>query len=232
MRRMTAITAAVCMMVVGALTMTVKAQDFNALEKTFLTFSAPFEVPGMTLPAGIYTFKLADTPGRNVVQVMSQDEKTIHGQFLFVPAVRRDATGDTVVTFRETAEGTTPAVHYWYYPGETIGKEFIYPKEQALRIATRTNSTVLSTEGQISAAPSAPVQQAAVAPPVQPTVAAPVEQPRNEVVSNTAVGTSGAQAETQVAALELPRTASPLALSGLLGLLALAGGLGLRVVRQ
>ncbi len=221
MTRKTAITAAVFMMVVGALTMNVKAQDFNSLEKTFLTFSAPFEVPGMTLPAGVYTFKLADTPGRNVVQVLSRDEKTIHGQFLFVPAVRRDASGETVVTFRETAEGSTPAVHYWYYPGETIGKEFIYPKEQALRIAARTNSTVLSSEGQITAAPIAPAPQAAVQP---------IEQPRT-VVDNTPIA-AAPQPERQIAALELPRTASPLALSGLIGLLALAGGFALRAVRQ
>jgi hypothetical protein len=47
------------------------------------------------------------------------------------------------------------------------------------------------------------------------------------------VGTSGAQAESQVArADELPRTASPLALTGLMGLLSLAGAMGLRAYRQ
>ena len=34
-------------------------------------------------------------------------------------------------------------MHYWYYPGETIGKEFVYPKDQAVKIAARTHETVL-----------------------------------------------------------------------------------------
>ena len=151
MKRVTAIAAALFVAALMALTINVSAQDFNPLEKTYLTFSAPVELPGMTLPAGTYTFKLADTPSRNVVQVLSQDEKKIHGQFLFVQAQRRDASGDTVVTFRETAEGTTPAVQYWYYPGETIGKEFIYPKAQAEKIAARTGQQVRSEEGYVAA---------------------------------------------------------------------------------
>src|SRR4030095_7238071 len=55
----------------------------------------------------------------------------------------------TVVMFKETAAGQTPAVHYWYYPGESIGKEFVYPKSQALKIAARTNERVLSTDGEV-----------------------------------------------------------------------------------
>ena len=105
----------------------------------------------MTLPAGTYMFKLADTPSRNVVQVLSQDEKEILGQWLFVQAERTDVTGETVIIFKETREGTTPAVQYWYYPGEKIGKEFIYPKDQATRSAARTGATVLTEGGPISA---------------------------------------------------------------------------------
>jgi hypothetical protein len=212
------------------------------------------------------------------VQVLSQDEKTVHGQFLFVQANRLEASGDTIVTFRETAEGTAPAVHYWYYPGETIGKEFIYPKDQALKIAARTHSTVLSVDGEVG--PNAQVssvdesgkvtpwqREAAAAPvnqdasvPAQPTAAAgslagnrqPVRETTidNDVARDTSVGTSGQAAassqtttssqptttapvnEGRIAASELPRTASPLPISGLLGLLSLAGGLGLRAFRR
>ena len=69
------------------------------------------------MPAGTYTFKLADTQSRNVVQVLSQDEKQIHGQFLFIPAERMNVTGETVITFRETREGATPAVQDLVLPG-------------------------------------------------------------------------------------------------------------------
>lgn len=298
MKRVTAIAAVMVAAVLVAFTLNVRAQDLNPQEKTYLTFSGPVELPGMTLPAGTYTFKLADTPGRNVVQVLSQDEMTVHGQFLFVQANRTEPTGETVVTFRETAEGATPAVQYWYYPGEAIGKEFVYPKDQAMRIAARTNSTVLSTDGEITPESTvssvdaqgnvtawdrdqrntqAPVGQGSaaaqtpdldVAAPAQPSAAAgslagnrgaqTEREPAAEatVSGQAVVGTSGAsanagvaadtqdqpaprqdtsagaQADGQFAGNELPRTASPLALTGLIGLLSLAGGVGIRAMRR
>lgn len=126
------------------------AQQTNAQEKTFLTFSNPVELPGVTLPAGTYVFRLADTPGRNVVQVLDRTEGEVLGQWLFVQANRLDPTGETVVTFREERAGATPAVQYWFFPGEGIGKEFVYPEDQARQIASRTGQTVLSTEGDIT----------------------------------------------------------------------------------
>jgi hypothetical protein len=280
MKRVTSMATVAIAAVILALGISVGAQDFNPQERTFLTFSNSVEMPGMTLPAGTYTFRLADTPGRNVVQVLSQDEKQIHGQFLFIQAQRPEVTGETVITFRETKEGSTPAVQYWYYPGEKIGKEFIYPKDQALKIASRTGATVMTEDGPVSsnttasstnsqgqvtewqreqatASPSdanvqgsaglavEPAQQAAApapAPAPERTVAqaAPAPQPtpapaRETEPAPSAVGTSGIQDAPPQAAgnapAELPRTASPLALSGLIGLLSLAGATGLRIFR-
>jgi cobalamin biosynthesis Mg chelatase CobN len=71
-----------------------------------------------------------------------------------------------------------------------------------------------------------------------PVVENPPEATVSENRAQTPVGTSGAQKaqeNTPVASkgsAELPRTASPLAFSGLLGLLSLAGALGLRVTRH
>lgn len=227
MKRAITIATASVAAVLLALTVGVSAQ-FETHDRTFLTFSAPVEMPGVTLPAGTYVFKIADTPSRNVVQVFDKDEKDIIGQWLFVQAQRPQATEETVVTFKESREGTTPAVQYWYYPGERAGKEFIYPKQQALQIAARTGAEVRSDDGAVTGA-GLPAEQ-----PAQATVA--VAEPVAEVAPQRteAVGTSGVRQESTVARNdnELPRTASPLALSGLLGLLALAGAAGLRRYRQ
>jgi len=150
MKRVTSIATAIVLAVLVGMSARVAAQNPVPSERTFLTFSNSVEMPGVTLPAGTYVFRLADSPTRNVVQVMSKDGKDILGQWTFVQAQRPKATEDTVVMFKEMPEGTAAAVQYWYYPGETIGKEFIYPKDQAQKIANRTGVSVLSDEGRVA----------------------------------------------------------------------------------
>ena len=150
MKRVTLIATAIVLAVLVGMSARVAAQNTVPSERTFMTFSNTVEMPGVTLPAGTYVFRLADTPTRNVVQVLSGDEKDILGQWTFVQAERPKVTEDTVVMFKESPEGTMPAVQYWYYPGERIGKEFIYPKDQAQKIANRTGASVLSEDGRVA----------------------------------------------------------------------------------
>jgi hypothetical protein len=121
-----------------------RADEWN--KKTILTFSGPVQVPGATLPAGSYVFKLADIPGnRHVVQVFDKDEKKIYTTLLSVPNQRSEPSDKPVILFSERATGSPQAVKVWYYPGDTIGDEFVYPKTQAIRIAKETHSRVLAT---------------------------------------------------------------------------------------
>lgn len=150
MTRLSAIAIGLSLMLVGMPTRAA-AQQPDTRDRTIMTFSAAVELPGMRLEPGTYVFRLADTASRNVIQVLSQDEMQVLGQWLFVSAERREVTGDTVVTFREASADTTPAIQFWFYPGETIGKEFIYPKDQALRIAQRTGVGVLTEDGRVEA---------------------------------------------------------------------------------
>jgi len=152
MKRVTVIATAMVLAVLVGTSARLAAQNTVANERTFMTFSNSVEMPGVTLPAGTYVFRLADTPTRNVVQVLSKDEKDILGQWTFVQAKRNKPAEDTVVMFKEMPEGTMPAVQYWYYPGESIGKEFIYPKDQGQKIANRTGASVLTDDGRVSAA--------------------------------------------------------------------------------
>jgi hypothetical protein len=271
MKRVTLIATALLVAVLAVLSSRVAAQETNVQEVTYLTFSNTVEMPGVTLPAGTYMFRLADTPSRNVVQVLDRDGKDIKGQWLFVQAERPEVSGDTVIMFKENREGATPAVQYWYFPGEKIGKEFIYPKDQAQKIAARTGQQVRTESGYVTAqsAEAGNVVNGAGLPPEnnsasddsalrnapassQPTASAGSltgnrgvdTTARNEPAdtsqavgtsgstSTSAVGTSG-QAESQTArATTLPKTASPLPISGLIGLLSLAGALRARAARR
>jgi hypothetical protein len=128
----------------------VRADEWD--KKTILTFSGPVQIPGATLPAGSYVFKLADIPGnRHVVQVFDKDEKKLYTTMLAIPNERLDPSDEPVVLFSERATGSPQAVKVWFYPGNRIGNEFVYPKTQAMRIAKETRQSVLATNDDSTA---------------------------------------------------------------------------------
>jgi hypothetical protein len=122
-----------------------RADEFN--KKTILTFSGPVQIPGATLAEGTYVFKLADLQGnRHVVQVFDKDEKKIYGTILAIPDQKLEPSDKPVVLFAERPAGVPQAIRAWFYPGETIGNEFVYPKSQAMRIAKETHQSVLAMD--------------------------------------------------------------------------------------
>src|SRR5258708_4637983 len=207
-----------------------RADDWN--KKTILTFSGPVQIPGATLPAGSYVFKLADIPGnRHVVQVFDKDEKHIYTTMLAIPNERLEASDKPIVLFSERPSGSPVAVKVWYYPGERIGNEFVYPKAQAMRIAKASRQSVLAmnndanignTAGEIpAAANTAEVgrfdeagtwesDNKAVAVNGSSSTAAPA--PASRMARANTSGTSG----SRPARKHLPPTSSSLALFELL----------------
>ena len=124
---------------------TASAQDSNWNQRTYFTFSAPVELPGKTLPAGTYLFKVVDSPSnRHVVQVFDKDEKNILATILAIPAQRMEPSDDPEVRFMEVSANQPAAIRTWWFPGRTIGHEFIYPKDQAMRLAKGANTSVLT----------------------------------------------------------------------------------------
>src|SRR4026209_2498632 len=76
-------------------------------KKTILTFSGPVQIPGATLPAGSYVFKLADIPGnRHVVQVFDKAEKKIYTTMLAIPNQRLEPSDKPIILFSERAAGS------------------------------------------------------------------------------------------------------------------------------
>jgi hypothetical protein len=121
------------------------ASEWN--ERTTLKFSEPVMVPGATLPAGSYIFKLADTTSnRHIVQILSEDGVKAFATTLAVPMKRQDPNPDVVLKFDPTEPGAPPAIRAWFYPGSLYGHEFVYPEKQASNIAERTKTLVLSTD--------------------------------------------------------------------------------------
>ena len=96
-------------LVVMALAFTTRADETD--KKTIFTFSEPVELPGVTLPAGTYVFKVLDSMSdRNIVQVFDKDETHLYATFLTIPDYRRQPSDKPIVRFSETAAGGPPAI--------------------------------------------------------------------------------------------------------------------------
>ena len=138
-----ALAVALIIMVTG-----VRADEYT--KQTFLTFSAPVQVPGMTLPAGTYMFKLANPDsGRRAIQIWDEQGTKLFTMLLTIPDQQPEPKDDPVVLFSERPSGAAPAVKSWFYPAERIGYEFIYPKDQAMKIAAASNTPVLSYDTDV-----------------------------------------------------------------------------------
>ena len=203
------------------------ADEWN--KETVVTFSGPVEVPGVgahLLPAGTYVFKILDSlSARHIVQIFNQDKTHLFTTVLAIPNYRLKSTDQTVMTFRERPAGEPEALRAWFYPGRKWGEEFVYARPRATQLAQRVHENVLATQMELTEAPiealrTAPVE--AVAPTGEPVeLAQAVETPpatNDEPVT--------------MASSSLPKTASPLPLIGLIGLLALGGGFVLTVASK
>lgn len=125
---------------------TTYADEYN--KQTILTFSGPVQLPGLALGAGTYQFKLADPEsGRQLLQVWDKDGTKLLATLMTIPDQRMTPTDEPTVMFKETASGEPQAIRAWFYPSETYGQEFVYPKAQAMKIAKATHSPVLAYEG-------------------------------------------------------------------------------------
>ena len=125
------------------------AQGGNAewTKKTRLTFSAPVQIPGKTLPAGTYTFRVMDLiADRHVLQILDEKEADLIATVMAVSQTRMEQAENNVVMFSERPAGSPPAIKLWYYPGDKMGNEFVYPRAQAIEIAKSSNTTVLSRD--------------------------------------------------------------------------------------
>ena len=113
-------------------------------QQTRITFSAPVQIPGQILPAGTYIFEKADpSDDQNLVRIFNADRSVLYATLQTVSADRREPTGDTVITMAAPEDGGPELLVKWFYPGELIGHEFMYIKQQEQQIAHATKETVV-----------------------------------------------------------------------------------------
>ena len=123
-----------------------------ANQDTFFTFSQAVELPKTTLPAGTYFFQLMDSQSnRHIVKVMDKDRKQLFATLMAIPYYSNDRPSDEPeVRFLEvpaaSGAAASNAIKIWFYPGNTVGHEFIWPRDKAAQLARATGQSVLTTK--------------------------------------------------------------------------------------
>jgi len=122
-----------------------KADEYD--KKTIVTFDQPTEVPGIVLPPGKYVIKLLNSSSnRHIAEVMNERMDHLYALTFTTAAERlspiRESENKKILTFYEGKNGQPQAIRQWFWPGDTIGQEFLYPKNQAAKIAANTGEKV------------------------------------------------------------------------------------------
>ena len=204
----------------------VRADRWN--KKTIITLNQPMEVPGnKVLPPGKYVFKLVNSDSfRHVVQIWNGEETELITTLLAIPNYRMEPTGEPVIEFHEEP-GTQPqALRAWFFPGDNYGQAFAYPKKRAIQLAEASKEAVPAETAEPTVDNLKSVPLVAISPGQK-------EEPIAQAIQTTPLPPETASQPPMVAkARELPKTASPIPLVGLLGLVFLGLAFGLRVLAK
>jgi hypothetical protein len=209
---------------VAIATFAARADEWD--KKTVLTVNEPVQVRDTLLQPGKYVFMLHNSSSdRHIVQIFNADQSHIINTVLAIPKERTEPTGNSQFTFWETPPGTARALRAWFYPGDTIGQEFPYPKHlKAIAMTEALQPTPAPAPQPTTVQPTQPETQpqAMTEEPskdTQPVETAQSTPPPAPVEPPPPAATTESQAARQPA--ELPKTASPYPLIGLSGLILL-----------
>lgn len=191
--------------------------DTESSKRTVVTFKEPVEIPGQVLPAGTYTIELMDNmTNRNIVQFFNADRTQLVATVLAINNYRLNPSDESVMTFAERPGNSPSALKAWFYPGNRWGQEFVYPKERAVQLAQVTNEPIPAVENV-----PAKVEELRFEPIV-------VETPEKTEVAVAEFPPFMSHETGSLTALPMPRTASPVPMIALLGVVAIGVGVMLR----
>jgi LPXTG-motif cell wall-anchored protein len=189
--------------------------------RTPLTISEPTEIPGMVLEPGKYIVQVLNTKEtRLVVQFLSGDGSKNITTVIAVPNYRVKIEDGSPFTYFQRSEGAPQALKDWFYVGNNFGIEFVYPREEAFKIAQASKENVYAApsvrpepnENVVSMTPQRKEEPVTYAPP------APA--PATTIAQNTAPAPEPPAS--------LPATGSNQGLLALAGLAALTSAAALR----
>jgi len=178
---------------------------------TTLDVKETIMIPGKQLPPGKYVMKLMDSASsRHIVMIYNEDQSHLEAILLAIPNSRLQPTGDTVLKYWETPAGMPPALRAWFYPGDSFGQEFAYPKAMAAELSRVNNAKVMYYDGPDKAENSADTFRTAQvydAPSEATTVATREPTPSNVGTGNNPSPLARPEPTVELAAAPAPTPA-------------------------
>ena len=215
------------------------AQATVTNQPVYFTFDKSVALPGTTLPAGQYEFRLANTRGgdRETIEVYDRTGK----HMTTVSAIGTTLSNlqpvpeKAAVRMYEAAVNTPAAVRSWWYPGIRNGHEFLYSRAEARGFAKLNAADgVLVADGNSTVRMKDSVDE--------PVVAAAAPSPAQTMVDQRTIVSDGSlnarstpapvATMAQSTRTALPRTASSLPIVTAVGFLSLIAGLALVMRRR
>jgi hypothetical protein len=114
-------------------------------QETRVTFSQPVQIPGRVLPAGTYVFVLPEEINDHFeVRIFNADRTMLVATLFTINTERAKPTDNTVFGLAERGSAQPEAIVTWFYPGETTGHEFLYPKQVEKELASAKQVTIFA----------------------------------------------------------------------------------------
>jgi hypothetical protein len=115
-------------------------------KKSTLTADRRLELPGVVLEPGTYVIRLKEgSETRSLVEICNQDESQVIGTVLAVPDLAQRPDDSSEFTFFNVPQTSPEPVHTWFFSGDPIGLEFVYPKTRAKEIARLADAHVMAS---------------------------------------------------------------------------------------
>ena len=156
-----------------------RAQDNFRDKATKVTVTEPMQVPGTVLAPGEYVFRLNDSnANRHIVQIFDKDETKLITTIQAIPNARLTPTDQGIMTYEERPIGQPVALEAWFYSGETLGQQFVYPKSKAEELSRLNRVQVPSTgtehvySGEVAETPVAAQDRSTSSRAPEPTYSA------------------------------------------------------------
>jgi len=134
-----------------ALAFSAFVQQYSAFEwnkKSTLNTEDRVELPGVVLEPGVYVVRLREAGDRrSFVELLNHDETQLLATLVAVPDHRVRPDDNSDFTFYDIKRNGPRPIQSWFYTGDLVGLEFVYPKARAKEIAAASGDHVMASNG-------------------------------------------------------------------------------------